>query len=35
MEKKLQFIHKSTATDTSKNCKKSQKGDITQQHIDI
>ena len=29
--KKLQFIHKLTASDTSKL----QKGDITQQHIDI
>jgi len=33
--KKLQFIHKLTASDTSKTAKKSQKGDITQQHIDI
>ena len=27
--KKLQFIHKLTASDTSKTAKKSQKGDIT------
>jgi len=35
--KKLQFIHKLTASDTSKTAKiaKSLKGDITQQHIDI
>jgi len=31
--KKLQFIHKLTASDTSKTAKKSQKGDITHQHI--
>jgi len=31
--KKLQFIHKLTANDTSKTAKKSQKGDITNQHI--
>jgi len=33
--KKLQYIHKLTASDTSKNEKKSEKGDITQQHIDM
>ena len=32
--KKLQFIHKLTASDTSKTAKIT-KGDITQQHIDI
>jgi len=33
--KKLQFIHKLTACDTSKTAKITKKGDITQQHIDI
>ena len=33
--KKLQFIHKLTASDTSKTAKITKKGDITQQHIDI
>jgi len=32
--KKLQFIHKLTASDTSKTAKIT-KNDITQQHIDI
>jgi len=31
--KKLQFIHKLTASDTSKTAKKSQKDDITHQQI--
>jgi len=33
--KQLQFIHKLTASDTSKTAKITKKGDITQQHIDI
>jgi len=33
--KKLQFIHKLTASDTSKAAKITKKGYITQQHIDI
>ena len=33
--KKLQFIHKLTASDTSKTAKIIKKSDITQQHIGI
>ena len=33
--KKLRFIHKLTASDTSKTAKITEKGNITQQHIDI
>jgi len=35
MFKKLQFIHKLTASDTSKTAKITKKDDITQQNIDI
>ena len=33
--KKLRFIHKLTASDTSKTAKNHKKSYITQQHIDI